>query len=167
MLLEEPPNSEAREAAYAEDRETEGFVWTWTRLRAWNPEADQFFGDLPDRVTEESWQRSAFEDPWVDRSVGRTRRSLHMDVTSHLGDLGHSRGGTGGVWVGPDEVIHFVTFASDHRQQRQSGERHCTSHDIAEPKPSTFRDVPQTGLAGDAGPTSDHGIEGDDCRPLC
>jgi len=53
MFLEEPPPSEASEAAYAGDREKEGFVWTITKLWAWNPQADRMFAELLGRVAED------------------------------------------------------------------------------------------------------------------
>lgn len=51
MFLGEPPESAARDAVYADDVDKEGFVWTLTRLWAWNRDADELFGELLDKVT--------------------------------------------------------------------------------------------------------------------
>lgn len=40
MFLDEPPRSDRRDAAYAEDVAEDGFVWTLTKLWAWNPNVE-------------------------------------------------------------------------------------------------------------------------------
>ncbi len=39
MFLGEPPANEATEAAYAEDRDSDGYVGNVTRLWCWRPES--------------------------------------------------------------------------------------------------------------------------------
>lgn len=46
MFLDEPPQSDDRDAAYASDLEENGFVWTLTKLWAWSPELEDTFGEL-------------------------------------------------------------------------------------------------------------------------
>jgi uncharacterized peroxidase-related enzyme len=46
MFLSEPPTSEATEAAYAADRESDGYVWNVTRLWAWRPDVYEAFAAL-------------------------------------------------------------------------------------------------------------------------
>ena len=40
MFLDDPPTSKAVEAAYAEDRDADGYVWNVTRLWSWRPDVD-------------------------------------------------------------------------------------------------------------------------------
>ena len=46
MLLEEPPPSEGRDAAYANDREDDGYVWNVTRLWGWRADVYRDFAAL-------------------------------------------------------------------------------------------------------------------------
>jgi len=46
MFLGEPPASEATEAAYAEDRESDGYVGNVTRLWCWRPDLLTSFAEL-------------------------------------------------------------------------------------------------------------------------
>lgn len=46
MLIEEPPPSEVRDAAYAADRDSDGYVWNVTRLWGWRPDIYQDFATL-------------------------------------------------------------------------------------------------------------------------
>lgn len=52
MFLKEPPESPARDAAYAADLNQNGFVWALTKLWAWNPELDAAFSHLVGLATE-------------------------------------------------------------------------------------------------------------------
>lgn len=54
MFLGEPPESPASKAKFEQDMEEDGFVWSLTRLWAWNPEADEMFGELLDKVAEDA-----------------------------------------------------------------------------------------------------------------
>lgn len=45
-FLGEPPASEATEAAFAADRDTDGYVWNATRLWCWRPDLDDPFAAL-------------------------------------------------------------------------------------------------------------------------
>ena len=46
MLIEEPPAGEERDAAYAADRDSDGYVWNVTRLWAWRPDLYRDFAAL-------------------------------------------------------------------------------------------------------------------------
>ena len=46
MFLGEPPSSEATEAAYDADRDSDGYVWNVTRLWAWRPDLYESFAAL-------------------------------------------------------------------------------------------------------------------------
>ena len=46
MFLGEPRASEAQEAAYAEEREADGYVSNHTRLWSWRPDLDKSFSAL-------------------------------------------------------------------------------------------------------------------------
>lgn len=46
MLIEEPPPGEDRDAAYAADRESDGYVWNVTRLWGWRADVYQDFAAL-------------------------------------------------------------------------------------------------------------------------
>jgi alkylhydroperoxidase family enzyme len=52
VFLGEPPESPLRRTKYDGDIEEDGFVWTLSKLWAWNPEADQMFGELLGAVAE-------------------------------------------------------------------------------------------------------------------
>lgn len=52
MFLEEPPPSEERDAAYAEDVEEDGFVWTLTKLWAWNSAIEDRLRALLDEASD-------------------------------------------------------------------------------------------------------------------
>ncbi len=54
MLIEEAPPSEGREAAYASDREADGYVWNVTRLWGWRPDVYGDFAALRARLMESS-----------------------------------------------------------------------------------------------------------------
>lgn len=46
MLIEEPPPDEARDAAYAVDRDSDGYVWNVTRLWGWRADVYRDFAAL-------------------------------------------------------------------------------------------------------------------------
>lgn len=46
MLIEEPPPDEGRDAAYAADRDSDGYVWNVTRLWGWRPDIYRDFATL-------------------------------------------------------------------------------------------------------------------------
>lgn len=46
MLIEEPPPSEGRDAAYAADRDSDGYVWNVTRLWGWRADVYRDFAAL-------------------------------------------------------------------------------------------------------------------------
>lgn len=46
MLLGEPPASEAAEAAYDADRDSDGYVWNVTRLWCRRPDVNDSFAAL-------------------------------------------------------------------------------------------------------------------------
>ena len=54
MFLSEPPESEARDASYAEDLESDGYVGNNTRLWAWRPEISRSFMELRTDLRKES-----------------------------------------------------------------------------------------------------------------
>ena len=54
MLIEEPPPSAEREAAYESDRENDGYVWNVTRLWAWRPDVYEDFAALRTKLMESS-----------------------------------------------------------------------------------------------------------------
>jgi uncharacterized peroxidase-related enzyme len=54
MFLGEPPRSEARDAMYAEERESEGYVSNHTRLWSWRPDLDKGFFALRTSLMESS-----------------------------------------------------------------------------------------------------------------
>jgi uncharacterized peroxidase-related enzyme len=60
MFLGEPPASETSDAAYAADREADGYVSNLTRLWCWRPDLDASFGALRNllgssALTEREW----------------------------------------------------------------------------------------------------------------
>jgi uncharacterized peroxidase-related enzyme len=54
VFLSEPPESEARDASYAEDLESDGYVGNNTRLWAWRPEISRSFMELRTDLRKES-----------------------------------------------------------------------------------------------------------------
>lgn len=46
MLIEQPPPGEARDAAYAADRDSDGYVWNVTRLWGWRADVYRDFAAL-------------------------------------------------------------------------------------------------------------------------
>lgn len=46
MLIEEPPPGEGRDAAYAADRDSDGYVWNVTRLWGWRADSYRDFAAL-------------------------------------------------------------------------------------------------------------------------
>ena len=53
-FLGEPPATEAAEAAYAEDRDSDGYVWNVTRLWCWRPDVYESFAALRTNLMEGS-----------------------------------------------------------------------------------------------------------------
>jgi uncharacterized peroxidase-related enzyme len=53
-FLAEPPASEATEAVYAADRESDGYVWNVTRLWGWRPDLYESFAALRTGLMESS-----------------------------------------------------------------------------------------------------------------
>ncbi len=53
-FLDEAPPTEAREVSYAEDRESDGYVWNATRLWSWRPDFESGFGELRACLAEDS-----------------------------------------------------------------------------------------------------------------
>lgn len=46
MLIDEPPPGEDRDAAYASDRDSDGYVWNVTRLWGWRPDIYRDFATI-------------------------------------------------------------------------------------------------------------------------